>query len=286
MSGVGRYAIDKLPRDEMAKLIKRARRGDKRALDRITRSVLGYLYKRAARWRNLLPTVDVDDLVNDGVIGVMRAVDKFDPAKEVGFLTYAAWWIDNEMRERIGADMTPLGGGNHARPKILSGQYTRDVAELTAKGLTEKQILKALAKKYRMKEENVRAMRRMLRTAVDSLDEPIASNGPKGGNSDTVTRYDFIAAPGESPEEAASESENTRRIHAIIKRCNLDGRHTLILTKRLMTDTPQTLAEIGDQLGVSRERVRQIESVLLRRLAVAFAEFRPPAEPQKRTRHV
>lgn len=233
--------------------------GDTDAAFRLVSSHLRLVVKIAMdfqrRWMQ-----NVLDLIQEGNVGLMRAVNKFDPDKGIKFSYYAAFWIkayilkfimDNWRMVKIGTTQVQrklFYNLNKERQRLISQGFDPDAAMLSERlGVTEDQI---------------NEMDQRLASTDMSLD--ITVGDEPGG----ATRMDFLPALGPGIEETLASSEIAtilqQRLKTIIP--TLNEKEVYILQNRLLTDEPVTLREIGERYNVTRERVRQLEARLLEKL--------------------
>jgi len=232
--------------------------GDKRALFRlvtanlmlVVRIALGY--RRAAR--NLL------DLIQEGNVGLLQAIDRFDPGLGVRLPTYAAYWIraymvkfllDNVRLVRVGT--------TNARRKLLRN-LRREKERLERSGFDVGPRL--LAEHFGVSQADVEDVERALASREVSLDAPVRAGDERAAS-------EVIADP-RSPdvEEQVAQRELRERFEAVIGpfRKGLSERDRALLDERILSDSPRTLQEIGDRFGTTREAVRQAETRVLARL--------------------
>jgi RNA polymerase sigma-32 factor len=247
-----------LSREEEQALARRYRdTGDREALFRLVTSNLMQVvrvalsFRRAAR--NLL------DLVQEGNLGLLAAIERFDPELGVRLPTYAAWWIrayivkfllDNVRLVRVGT--------TNARRKLLRN-LRQEKTRLEAAGFEVGP--KMLADHFNVSEEDVLDVERALHSKDVSLDAPL-------GDAEDRTRGDLMADPGPSVEEDVARRELQDKVKAAIDRFRheLGERERVILDERLLSEEPLTLQVIGDRFGTTREAVRQAEARLMARL--------------------
>jgi len=248
-----------LSREEEVELARQYRdTGDRDALFRLVTSNLMQVvrvalsFRRAAR--NLL------DLVQEGNLGLLAAIERFDPELGVRLPTYAAWWIrayivkfllDNVRLVRVGT--------TNARRKLLRN-LRQEKQRLEAAGFEVGP--KMLAEHFNVSEEDVMDVERALHAHDVSLDAPI------GGEDDDRTRGDTMASPAPTVEEDVARRELQDKVRAAIDRFRggLNERERAILDDRLLSEDPATLQAIGDRFGTTREAVRQAETRLMARL--------------------
>ncbi len=262
---VARYPL--LTPDQEKDLARRVEAGDAGAKERMVNSNLRLVVSIARRYRN--EELTLLDLVQEGTLGLIRAVEKFDWRRGFRFSTYATLWIQQAVQRALANQSRTIRLPVHVvEDQQRVARAERALLARTAEEPTDAQI----ATEARLTEERVSMVRELPRT-VTSLDRPL-------GEDDAATVGDRIAAPEEDP---LGEMDVSLRRHALEQAlAELPARDADVLRLRfgLGAAEPLTLAEVGRQLGVSRERVRQIEVSALRRLSEMrelAAELRPAA---------
>jgi RNA polymerase sigma-32 factor len=217
---------------------------------------IAFDYRRA--YRNIL------DLVQEGNIGLMQAVKKYDPNLGVKLSSYAAWWIRAYILRFILNNWRMVKLGTTQAQRKLFFNLKKEKAKLAALGIDPTPEL--IAEKLDVPAEEVVSMDRRLGGSEVSFDAPL------GQSSDgrPTTRLEMTGT-GDAPiDEALAEDELneilTRKIHEYGQ--TLGGKEAIIFKERLVAEDPKTLQQLGDQFGVSRERVRQLEKRLQDRIRV------------------
>jgi RNA polymerase primary sigma factor len=249
-------AIARLPRltaDEERVLGRRIKEGDQDALRRLVEGNLRFVVSYAKRYRSL--GVPFLDLIHEGNLGLMEAARRFEPERNVKFITYAVWWV----RQAI---MHALSGQTRAfsLPQKLSGvaaRFGRQVAELTEQ-LERAPTTSEIADDLAISEADVDALRRIGSSDV-SLSEHV---GGARGETDGLELGDLIEQATVPPvEDELIHEAGVQRIREALD--ELEEKEREVVTLRFGLDRdgePRTLQEVGDALGLSRERIRQIES--------------------------
>jgi RNA polymerase sigma-32 factor len=211
-------------------------------------------YQRA--FRNLL------DLVQEGNIGLMEAVRNFDPYRGVRFPSYAVWWVRAYIIRYVMNNWRMVKLGTTQAQRKLFFNLQREKERLEAEGFSPGP--KLLAQNLGVKEEEVVEMEKRLASRDLSLDTPISDEG----DHETATLMDFLADKGPTAEDEVATTEYRRLVSNKMAEFGrkLKGKEQVIFQKRLLAEEPLTLQEIGDQYGISRERVRQLENRLKRKI--------------------
>lgn len=249
-----------LTREEEAELTTRyAKDQDPRVAARLVTANLRLVVKIAYEYRR--SSKNILDLVQEGNLGLMQAVRKFDPTRGVKLSSYAAWWIRAYILRYILNNHRLVKVGTTQAQRKLFFNLKRVKARFAAMG--QEQDIAEIAKILGVEEADVVEMDQRLASGETSLDAPV---GDSDGRESTMLEL----LPGNAPEQDSllDRERDSERMLSFLKdfRRGLHGTDLVIFDRRMVADTPLTLQEIGDQLGISRERVRQLESRLTRRI--------------------
>lgn len=273
MQEVSRHPV--LSREQEHELaVRYTQTGDLDAAYRLVASNLRLVVKIAYEYRRA--AFNVLDLIQEGNVGLMNAVKKYDPFKGVKLSTYAAWWIRAYILRFVMDNwrMVKLGTTQAQRKLFFSLARTKRELEKLG-GAEESQDAKRIAKKLRVKPGEVVEMTQRMEGRDLSLDAPM---GDDGGNS----HVDFVADGGEGQDSQLADAEEreivTSRVEQALMR--LDPRERFIIEKRVMSDKPMTLKELGQHFGFSRERARQLEIRAKDKLKHELVQLMEDIEPE------
>lgn len=269
MKEVRRYPL--LSREEEHELAVRYREhGDQEAAARLVTANLrlvvkiAYGYRRA--YRNLL------DLIQEGNMGLLQAVKRYDPYRGVRLTSYASWWIRAYMLKYLLDNFRLIRVGTTRAQRKLFYSLSREQQRLRSLGFDPTPQL--LAERLDVTEQDVQEMQQRMSASELSLDRPL-----EPGESEGPRYLELIPNHAPAPEARVARAQ----IQGLLKEAlaefaeTLDPRERTIFEKRLLAEEPVTLRELGEEFGVTRERARQLESRILEK-ARAFLRRRRAQE--------
>lgn len=214
-------------------------------------------YQKA--FKNLL------DLIQEGNMGLMEAVKNFDPYRGVRFPSYAVWWIRAYMIRYIMNDWRMVKIGTTQAQRKLFFNLQKEKEKLEAEGLTPGP--KLLAQRLNVKEDEIVEMEQRLANRDLSVDVPLGEN-------DEATLLHFLPDDKQSPEEQFAETQYQQLLRDKMESFagTLKDKELVIYRERLLNEEPVTLREIGEKYGISRERVRQIEERVKKKLKMFLSK--------------
>ena len=248
----GRHAL--LTAAQEVELAKKIERGDMRAKQLMIQSNLRLVVSIAKNYRNQgLPFLD---LIQEGTLGLIRAVEKFDWRRGFKFSTYATWWIRQAVARALADKARTIRMPVH----IVERLQKMNRAERTLwTQLGREPTLEEIAEEASLPLQQALEVRAAARAST-SLDQPV-------GEAEDAVFGDFVAGDGPLPEEQVELSLRSQALQEALEALSERERQVVVLRYGLADADPKTLEEIGRRLGLTRERVRQIELDSLKRLA-------------------
>ena len=251
--------INKLPlltHEEEVELAKKAQAGDKLAKDKIVKANLRFVVKVAKQFQN--HGLDLNDLISEGNIGLLNAIEKFDVSKGYHFISYAVWWIRQSILkaicEKSRAIRLPLNRAN----ELVRIEHARKVV---AGNKTESQEFEEIAKMLNMEPSHVREMVNISRDMV-SLDADVNNS-----DNDHSQVADFCEDESfNRPDEVVMERFMKKDIDNVLETLRPNEAKVIRLRYGLNGVKPMSLKEVGDECNLTKERIRQIEKHAIVRL--------------------
>jgi RNA polymerase sigma-32 factor len=266
LSEISNYRL--LTREEERELGIRVReQGDKEAAYALVTSNLRLVVKIALEFQRVWMQ-NLLDLIQEGNIGLMQAVRKFDPYKNVKFSYYASFWIKAYILKFIMDNWRLVKIGTTQGQRKLFFKLKKEKQKLIEQGFDPKP--KLLSERLGVSEREIVDMDQRLDGWDVSLDAPLKDD------SDTE-RIEFLSTEAVSAEDKVAKKEIEVLLHNKIDefRKNMTDREKEIFDLRIFSDTPVTLQEIGDRYGISRERVRQVEKNIIKKMREFFKQEIP-----------
>ncbi|MBK0023418.1 RNA polymerase factor sigma-32 [Brucella pseudogrignonensis] len=242
---------------------------DQDALHRITASHMRLVISMAGRFRKF--KLPMSDLVQEGYVGLLEAAARFDPDREVRFSTYASWWIRASMQDYILRNWSIVRGGTSSAQKSLFFNLRRLRSKLAQEDetMSKADIYREISTQLGVSATDVEFMDSRLSGSDSSL-----SASMNNDESGTSTRMDFLVDDHPLQDEVVESTIDMERrvswLHTALHALNERELH--IIRERRLDDDGVTLEALGEKLGISKERVRQIESRAMEKLKLALLD--------------
>jgi RNA polymerase sigma-32 factor len=256
-----------LPADQQMELARAYKQdGDRAAATTLLRSNLRLVVKIAYEYRRRW--VEMLELIQEGNLGLVEAIDRFDPLREVPFTSYAQYWIRAYILRYVMDNFRAVRLSSTRAGRKLFWRLGKERAKLEREGYVP--TTRMLAERTGVTEQEILDVSRVLDRPATSLDAPSRGSDGEGGSS---LGDRLPGEEGVDPESSAALSELRERVQGVLRRFSTtleDPRERQIFDERLIAETPVPLREMGARMGISRERVRQLESRLREQLAAAL----------------
>jgi len=262
-----------LERDEEHALAVRWRdHGDEAALHRLTSAHMRLVIALAAKFRYF--GLSMSDLIQEGHIGLLEAAARFEPDRQVRFSTYATWWIRASIQDYVLRNWSIVRGGTSSAQKALFFNLRRLRAKLQQgeEPMPASQMYQEIAEKIGVSAADVALMDARLSGPDTSLNAPVGEQDGAGAD-----RVDFLVCDQPLPDELVGEAIDSERRANWLKNALgvLSERELKIVRERRLSEEGVTLEALGERLGISKERVRQIENRALEKLRAALLHQEP-----------
>ncbi len=274
LAEINRYPL--LTVEEEQALARKYAKGDLQAGHRLVTANLRFVVKVSYEYRSY--GIRMADLIQEGNIGLMKAVQKFDADKGIRLISYAVWWIRAYIQNYIlkSWSLVKLGTTQAQRKLFFSLARTRrELEKLNGAGESTIANVDDIAKRLNVKPSEVREMEQRMGGRDLSLDAPM---GEDGGNS----HVDFVVSDAVGQDDEVADKEEagivSARVQTALRR--LDPRERFIIEQRVMNERPMTLKELGEHFGFSRERARQLEIRAKEKLKMELAQLMTEVDPE------
>jgi RNA polymerase sigma-32 factor len=263
-------AIPKLSREAEHQLALKVVEGDQDAADKLVEANLRYVIAIALQYRRY--GVKLGDLIAEGSVGLVTAVRKFDPHRGTRFVTYAGYWIRAFVLESVVRSSTMVGAGSGPFRSKLFFRLRRERARLSNVISDPDELTEKLASEFDTTKEKMTELLRRLDQREISLDAPAYHDSDS-------TLVEMLPGGAEPQDVVVGRQRRHSGIQTRLAGALsvLDDRERLIVEKRILADESASLASLGRELGVSRERARQLEARAKRKLAEELKDLAPAA---------
>jgi RNA polymerase sigma-32 factor len=250
---------------------------NERALHKLAHAHMRLVIALAARFRNYgLPMAD---LIQEGHVGLLEAAARFEPERDVRFSTYATWWIRASIQDHILRNWSIVRGGTSSAQKALFFNLRRlraRISQAAGSGASMDAVYGEIAVAVGVSKDDVQAMAVRMSGNDVSLNAPV-TDSDGGASSD---RMDFLVDAQPLPDSIVEDQiDGDRRLRWLRTAFSvLNDREAKIIRERRLQDDAATLESLGERLGISKERVRQIENRALEKLKRALLDLQPNAQ--------
>lgn len=263
-------AIPKLSREDEHVLALRVLDGDQQATDKLVEANLRYVIAIALQYRRY--GITLGDLIAEGSVGLVTAVRKFDPHRGTRFVTYAGYWIRAFVLEAVVRSSTMISPGSGPFRSKMFFRLRRERARLSNLIADPEELIEKLASEFDTTPKKMTDLLRRLDQREISLDAPAYSDSD-------ATLVEMLPGNAERQDVVLDRQRRQTGIRSRLEGALgvLDERERLIVEKRILSDDSASLASLGRELGVSRERARQLEARAKKKLRDELEDLAPAA---------
>lgn len=263
-------AIPTLDRETEYELAKLVQSGDQEATNKLVEANLRYVVAVALQYRRY--NIRLGDLIAEGSVGLVTAAKKFDPERGTRFVTYAGYWIRAYVLEAVVRSTSMVGAGTGPLRSKLFFRLRRERARVATVESDPRRRIEMMAERFDVTPEKMAGMLRRLESKDVSLDAKVFDDAD-------ASLVDTLESDAPAQDDVVDRDLQQRRIEAELDEAldGLDTRERYIVENRLLADDEMTLAALGRQLGVSRERARQLEARAKQKLRQRLRAFDPAA---------
>ena len=239
---------------------------NKMALDKLVLSNIKAVLKEASRIKSKNNYISYDDLIQEGMAGLLKAADKFDSTQGVTFLTYAIWWIKANMRRYVMDYRSVVKMGTTRDDRLMFSNLSKALREAEAAGLIGERKINRVAEIIGVNKSSVNQMLTSLKGFDVRLDAPV-----KNDENETL-KIDLVKDSSCLEDTLSSLNENTFLFKAISEIVlSLPDDEKIIIENRFLSNEPKTLRDLAKQMKISREWVRKLEIKALGRMKKRLA---------------
>jgi RNA polymerase sigma-32 factor len=251
---------------------------DEQALHRLVTAYMRLAISMAAKFRRY--GAPMNDLIQEASLGLMKAADKFDPDRGVRFSTYAVWWIKASIQDYVMRNWSMVRTGSTSSQKALFFNLRRVQAKLEREAAQAGEMLDAHQLRQRVAQEVGVSVADVLMMEGRLSGSDYSLNAVQTAGEEGREWIELLEDEGEQAAERVEDAHDSAHLRGWLLNAmsSLSPRERFIVTERKLRDEPRTLESLGEELGLSKERVRQLE-------AAAFAKMRRSLESQSREVH-
>ncbi len=264
LAEISKYSL--LNRDEEKILVEKMIGGDMKAAKLLVLSNLRLVVKIAFEYKSMYQ--NIMDLIQEGNIGLMKAISMYDPSKGSKLSYYSSWWIRSYILKFLIDNFRLVKIGTTQAQKRLFYNLLQEQKKLESQGLLA--LPDMLSKSLNVSEKDVKEMSsRLLGNAEVSFNQPVSAD-------DDRSMEDSFADNSKRPDVLVQEKEERAELFDRLGKIaeTLNDKEKVILKDRLLSDTPLTLQELADKFGISKERARQIEEKIISKMRIELADFK------------
>lgn len=246
-----------LSKTEERELILQAQKGDENAKNEIIIKNYRFVLKIAYKYKNRY--LDIEDIVNEGIIGMMTAIQKFDLKKDIKFISYSVFWIKQSIIKAIAEKMQSF------KVPLNVNNYFYHINKTKDSQLTSSQVVDNLSKELNLSKKKINHFMLVNKKPI-SIDTPILN-----GKNDSTISDRLIDDKSSSIEKKVMDNDLKKKVKNILKKV-LNPIENIIISDRYGLENGRclTLSEIGREIHYTKERVRQLETIALKKLAKYF----------------
>jgi RNA polymerase sigma-32 factor len=252
-----------LPANVQLDLVKKWQdNSSKPALDRLILSNMKIVSKEAFKLKSKNYYISYEDLMQEGMAGLLKAASMFDTTQEVTFLTYAMWWVKANMKRYVMDYKSVVKMGTTRDDRTLFSNLSKSLREAEESGLEGEDKLDYIAASLSVKKDSLRQMMSSLKGADVRLDTPV-----KAGEDGSTLRVDLL----QDPNDTHGKYEDADELHSLTYAISeimptMPELEREIIRSRFLTDRPKTLRDLEGEMNISREWVRRVEKRAIDRL--------------------
>ena len=254
-----------LPANMQLELVKKWQdNSNKPALDKLILSNMKIVSKEAFKLKAKNYYISYEDLMQEGIAGLLKAASMFDTAQEVTFLTYAMWWVRANMKRYVMDYKSVVKMGTTRDDRTLFSNLSKSLREAEESGLVGEDKLDYIANSLSVKKDSLRQMISSLKSSDVRLDTPVRSEQDGSGSTMKVDLLQDASNSHREYEDADELSNLTFAINEIMP--TMPELERKIIKNRFLTEEPKTLRDLEGELNISREWVRRVEKRAIDRL--------------------
>lgn len=273
MKSVKKYPV--LSRKEQNILFEDYKNGNSKAKDKLINSNLRFVLSRTHKYKNYCGRsgITMQDIFQEGCLGLSRAVDKFKPELGYNLITYAVWWIDAYIKAYVVGNFHLVRMGTTSSERVLFFK-SGEVKKITnaRDSIEADKYRKELSEKLNVSEDKIKHFETKWNSLMErSLDNSMGS-GKFGDDGQQNSFHNIIGGATSNPEKDMIKSIDAKKLNVlmddVLNNSSLNDREKDVLKRRFLIEDPETLQEVATSHGISRERIRQIQQSAIKKMKV------------------